>query len=218
VYNEAGGVANHFHVRELDRDELAALLDPIFPQQAWHAQRVAAHSLLWSEQERNGAVTFDVLAHDTLERREEPAPAMYFVVVAAAADAVLPRLPALSVFDDGALGLWRDYARALLRERRLAWDELDARKVAEDRLRELVGAVNALASEREKTTALERALAATRVEQARATAAAAEAHAALVQERAAHGETRARLAYRESAAGWARWPLGAARRRLRGAG
>jgi SAM-dependent methyltransferase len=218
VYNESGGVANHFHVRELDRAELAALLDPLFPQQAWHAQRVGAHSLLWSQEARAGEVTYDTLARDVLEHRAEPAPPMYFVVVAGAADARLPRLPALSVFDDGELGLWRDYARALLRERQLAWDELEARKVAEDRLHELVGAVNALASEREKTIALERALAATREEHARSTAALASLQAALAQERAAHGDTRARLAYRESVAGWARWPLGAARRRLRGAG
>jgi SAM-dependent methyltransferase len=218
VYNESGGIANHFHVRELDRAELAALLDPLFPQQAWHAQRVAAHSLLWSQQEHDGEVAYDTLARAVPERRQEPAAPMYFVVVAGARDAVLPRLPALSVFDDGELGLWRDYARALGRERQLAWDELDARKIAEDRLRELVGVVNALASEREKTTVLERALAATREEQARATAAVSATQAALAQERAAHGDTRARLAYRESAAGWARWPLAIARRRLRGAG
>ena len=218
VYNEMGGVANHFHVKELDRDELAALIDPVFPQQAWYAQRVAAHSLLWSEAVDSGDIAYDTLAHDVVERRREPAPPMYFVVVAGAADAVLPELPALSLFDDGELGLWRDYARALLRERQLAWDEVDARKVAEDRLGELVETVNALASEREKSAALERALAATRDECTRASTAASASEAALAQERAAHAETRVRLAYRESAAGWARWPLGVARRRLRGAG
>jgi SAM-dependent methyltransferase len=217
VYNETGGVANHFNVKELDRDELKALLDPLFPQQRWHAQRVAAHSLLWSQDGRAGEVAYDTIAKDAAQRREEPAAPMYFVVVAGAADASLPRLPALSVFDDGALGLWRDYARALERERQLAWDELDARTVAEERLAELVDAVNALSSEREKTLALEKALAATREEQVRATAAAAQLQAGLAHEHAAHAETRARLAYRESVAGWARWPLGAARRRLRGA-
>jgi hypothetical protein len=74
---------------------------------------------------------------------------MYFVVACAAAGTSLPMLPALSLFDDGALSLWRDYARALTRERQLAWDELDARAIAEARLAELIAAVNALASERD---------------------------------------------------------------------
>ncbi len=67
-----------------------------------------------------------------------PPPPMYFVVVCAADGVTLPALPALSLFDDGELSLWRDYARALVRERTLAWDELDARRIAEDRLMELV--------------------------------------------------------------------------------
>ena len=44
VYNEAGEIENHFHVGELDRAELKALLDPAFPEQAWYGQRVLAQS------------------------------------------------------------------------------------------------------------------------------------------------------------------------------
>lgn len=210
VYNEAGGVANHFHVKELDRDELAALLGPLFPQQSWHGQRVAAHSLLWSAQSNAGEVAYDMLANDAVQRRSAPADPMYFIVIAGARDAVLPTLPALSVFDDGSLGLWRDYARAVLRERQLAWDELDARTIAEDRLADVVTAVDALSSERDKAAALAVVNEEQRSEMA-------ELRAALAQERAAHAETHARLAYRETPAGWVRWPLGVARRRLRGA-
>ena len=72
---------------------------------------------------------------------------MYYVVVCGGERAMLPALPALSLFDSE-LSLWRDYARALGRERELAWDELRARKIAEDRLAELVPAINALASAR----------------------------------------------------------------------
>jgi SAM-dependent methyltransferase len=203
VYNEAGGEANHFHVRELDRAELRDLLAPLFPQQAWHAQRICAQSLLWAEGATQGAIEY---------RRPQgagaaPAPPMYFVVIAGAAEAVLPALPALSAFDDGTLALWRDHARARMRERQLAWDELEARKVAEDRLAELVQAVNALASARERCAALEARIAALEAELAQGAQ-------ALAHERGDHAVTRARLAYRESPAGWARWPLGAARRRL----
>jgi len=220
VYNEAGGEPNHFHVKELDRAELAALLDPVFPQQAWHAQRVAAHSLFWSQARREGDVAFDVIVDDAAQRRAEPAAPMYFLVVCGAADAVLPTLPVVSIFDDGELTLWRDYARTLMRERHLAWDEIDARKVAEDRLAELVTEVNAHASERQKTAALRE-----RVGQLETELTAAQQHAIRLQaqleddiarERASHADTRARLAYRESPAGWARWPLAIARRRLTG--
>jgi SAM-dependent methyltransferase len=51
VYNEGGAIENHFHVKELDRAELKALLDPGFPQQAWYAQSVLAQSALWAQGE-----------------------------------------------------------------------------------------------------------------------------------------------------------------------
>ena len=218
VYNEAGGEPNHFHVKELDRAELQALLALLFPQQAWHAQRVTAHSLLWAEGRHEGDVAFDALVDDAAQRRTEPAAPMYFLVVCGAADAVLPRLPAVSIFDDGALSLWRDYARALGRERQLAWDELDARKIAEDRLAHLVAEVNAHASERQKTGALRERVAQLESAVAQAQADNARVQGELARECAGHAETRARLAYRETPAGWARWPLARARRRLTGTG
>ena len=239
VYNEGGGIENHFHVRELDRAELAALLAPQFPRQVWYAQRVLAQSALWAEGAAAGPVTFDGIAGDAPAPRAAPAPPMYFVVVCAAEGVPVPALPALSLFDDGALSLWRDYARALARERELAWDEVNARTVAEDRLAELVVTVNALASAREagrvqaeRIASLEAALASTqsaaqaavtRLEAALAEretalehvqgehARAADAHA---REVAAHAETRARLAYRETPRGWLRYPFVVVRDRL----
>jgi len=207
VYNEAGEVENHFHVKELDRGELKALLDPAFPQQAWHAQRVIAQSALWAESESRQDTQFLTLPGNGTEAARRPAPPMYFVVVCAAASVALPPLPALSLFDDGALALWRDYARALLRERQLGWDEQDARAIAEVRLADLVTAVNALASERDagiartqRITALETALEAER--------------AALAREVTAHAATRDRLLYRESARGWLRLPFALLKRRV----
>lgn len=228
VYNEAGGEANHFHVRELDRDEFAALLAPQFPQQAWYAQRVVAQSALWAEGGVAGAPACLALADEAPVVAAAPAAPMYFVVIAAAPGVALPALPALSLFDDGALSLWRDYARAITRERTLAWDELAARKIAEERLAELVPALNALSSAREANAVLtgrvgelEAGLTQAR-EQAQAlatalataTTARAEADAALQRERAEHVDTRKRLAYRESVRGWLRYPLAAVRQRL----
>ena len=237
VYSEGGVGENHYHVRELDRDELAALLAPAFPRQAWYAQRVIAQSALWSEAPSAAPVACLALPGERPATVPAPAAPMYFVVVCGGDAATLPALPALSLFDDGALSLWRDYVRALVRAGELEWAERDARKVADERESRLVAAVNALASAREavrvqgeRIASLESALAATqgtaqaaiaRLEGAlvareaaladaqAAAAAAADAHA---REAAAHGETQARLAYRESARGWLRYPLFAARR------
>jgi hypothetical protein len=214
VYNEAGAIENHFHVGELDRAELKALLDPAFPQQAWHAQRVIAQSALWVEDGSQQGTQYLALDVDQARVARVPAPPMYFVVVCAAAGVSLPSLPALSLFDDGALALWRDYARALSRERQLAWDELDARAIAEDRLTELVTAVNALAGERDAGMAKSRRIGALETALAEADAARERATDARTREVVEHAQTRARLAYRETMRGWARLPFAALKRRL----
>jgi hypothetical protein len=145
---------------------------------------------------------------------------MYFLVLAAATGVAVPSLPALSLFDDGGQALWHDYARALVRERERAWDEIDARRIAEDRRAELVVAVNALASEREASAVRAQRFATLEAEDAQAQSALAahmqsQAGAAdeLARERSMHSDTRQRLAYRESLRGWLRYPLAAARRR-----
>lgn len=221
VYNEAGGIENHYHVRELDRAELAALLAPGFPRQAWYAQRIVAQSALWAEGAQDTNAVCMALVDGRSELTPAPAPPMYFVVVCAADGVALPALPALSLFDDGALSLTREHVRALTRERQLAWDELDARQVGEDRLAELVTAVNSLASEREagsvksqRIEALEAELVQTQRELRDAIEREAVARALAVEASAALDESRARLAYRESAQGWLRFPFAAVRQRI----
>jgi len=209
VYSQESGYTNEFHVRELNRGELAAMLDASFPQQAWYAQRVLAHSVMWREQSPVAApVELVALNEDRVDVLAAPASAMYFIVVCAAKSASLPHLPALSLFDDGAQSLYRDYQRVLLAESRLYWDELDARRIAEARLSELIYAVNDLAGSR----AREQALAARvgPIEEALQ-----RAESGLRQARAELEAARARLAYRESLIGWARWPLSRARRLAR---
>jgi 2-polyprenyl-3-methyl-5-hydroxy-6-metoxy-1,4-benzoquinol methylase len=206
VYSQDSTYTNEFHVRELNRDELAAMLDACFPQQAWYGQRVLAHSVMWLEQGTVAAsVELLALNEDRVDALAAPAPAMYFIVTCAAKSASLPHLPTLSLFDDGAQSLYRDYQRALLAESRLYWDELDARRISEARLSELIGAVNDLAGSR----AREQALAARvgPIEEALQ-----RAETGLRQARAELETARARLAYRETLIGWARWPLSRARR------
>ncbi len=218
VYNEGGGAANDYHVRELDRAELAALLAPGFPRQAWYGQRVVAQSALWAEGGPAAPAACVTLAADRPASGPAAAPPMYFVVVCGAEGSALPALPALSLFDDGALSLWRDHVRMLEHEA----DVADARKIAAERLAELIAAVNELASAREannvraqRIAALEDALATTQRNAQAALdsgeVALREAQAALQREGQAHQRTRARLAYRESVVGWLRFPFAAAR-------
>lgn len=202
IYSEETGYVNEFHVRELARDELAAMLLPHFPQQAWYGQRVLAHSLLWKE-DGSATPTAELveLVDDQVRRQKVPAPPMYFLVACGANDVLLPRLADLSLFDDGAQSLYLDYQRALLAEKRLHWDELDARKVAETRLAELVATTDELAHVRRHVQALEAEL--------------AQAHAiALARVESELEATRRRLAFRESWKGWLRWPLAHARQRF----
>ena len=219
VYSGESGAENHFHVRELDRNELRAMLDVHFPRQHWYGQRALAHSVLWSYGAVAGAsrpAEWMALIDDRVEAPDVPAPAMYFVVVCGAEDVTLPELPSLSMFDDGALSLYRDYERALLAEKRLFWDELDARKVAEARQEALVAAVNDLASVRQREEAIAARVASLETELERSHASFGEVSQSLSQTSAVLHQTRATLAYRESWRGWMRWPLGRVRRALAG--
>ena len=199
VYSHDADASNHFHVRELDREELGGALAKHFPQQLWHGQRVLAHSLLWAETVSNERTAqWVALADDRVEALDAPAPPMYFVVICGAEEAALPRLPALSVFDDGVQSLYRDYQRALLEEKRLYWEEVDARRIAAQRLQETVTAVNDLASARQRVQGLDARIASLQGELSRVAA--------------DLSMTASRLSYRESWRGWARWPLARLRR------
>jgi hypothetical protein len=150
VYNEDAAVRNEFHVRELDRDELRRCSTRCSRSRRG-SRSASPRTRVWREGAAQGDVRYDVARRRRAAVAGAPAPPMYFVVVCAARASRCRRCPRLSLFDDGALSLWRDYATVALRARQLAWDELDARRVAEDRLAELVTAVNGLSSERQKT-------------------------------------------------------------------
>jgi SAM-dependent methyltransferase len=98
-YSDARNHVNPFHIHELDRNELARLVDPHFPAQRWHRQRRYLGSALWSEQ-NNGH--YEATVGDATTAFAAPLPAaMYFVVVAARDAAALPAtFPALSLFTD----------------------------------------------------------------------------------------------------------------------
>lgn len=98
-YSDARNYVNPFHRHELDRDELARLLEPRFPAQRWHRQRRFFGSALWSE---HSGVEYEALIGDaTHVTPAAPPEAMYFVVFAARTGAALPpSFPSLSLFTD----------------------------------------------------------------------------------------------------------------------
>lgn len=111
-YTDKRGVTNEFHVRELYRDELAALLAPRFPHTAWYGQRPGFYSVVWPEQGEARGEIFEVAE----AAADAPAPGharpLYFIVVGSAAkDAVAGITPLVSVLADRDEWIYRDYVR-----------------------------------------------------------------------------------------------------------
>ena len=98
-YSDARDYRNPFHLHELYRDELEALLEPRFPARLWFHQSPLFASSLWSE-ERAGE--FEAWMGDgTTVEPAPPADGLYYVVVAARLTAALPKyVPGLSLFTD----------------------------------------------------------------------------------------------------------------------
>ena len=117
-YSDARQYRNPFHRRELDRDELARMLDGAFPARRWYRQRRYFGSALWAED--GATASFESFAADAAGATQSPLPAaLYFVVVAARSAADLPQhSPALSLLSDRDDREWRrleDQAREVLR-------------------------------------------------------------------------------------------------------
>ena len=123
-YTDKRGVTNEFHIRELYRDELAALLAPRFAHLAWYGQRPGFFSVVWPEQGDARGEIFEVTEGAAGTPMPGHARALYFIVVAsAAADAIAGITPRLSVQADRDEWVYRNYENvtrayvALQRER-----------------------------------------------------------------------------------------------------
>lgn len=203
AYAALGPARNEFHVRELTRDELAELLGPLFPQQRWYGQAIVARSAVWRDGAPHEAV--ELIALDDagqLDLRGDAGAPVYFLVLAAAKDVPLPDLPSFSLFGDPKGALLAQYREAQHTAARLHWDERDARKIADERQANLVGAVHALADERAASASLRSEIAAlkSRLASAQADLDARQTH----------------IARREGFRRWWRWPVEKWRARRRG--
>ena len=107
TYSDAAGFRNEYHVRELYRDELVALLSRHFPHVRLYGQRLLFQSAMWSLDDASGptqAATAD--ADGNVETALAYAP-MYYV--AACSRRPLPPLPATAWFGDRDESVYRHY-------------------------------------------------------------------------------------------------------------
>lgn len=127
-YSQARDYRNPFHLHEPSREALAALLREAFAATRWYRQRRFFGSALFCEDDQ--AQRFDLWSEEggRVERGLRPA-AMYFVVIAARDDAVLPA-------PDTALSLFADRGESELRK-------IDERAAEVLRLDALLGERNA---------------------------------------------------------------------------
>ena len=114
-YSDARAFSNEFHVKELYRDELAALVKRRFAAAAWYGQRPSFFSLIAPEQAKAAqAHLVEVSESNPSEPRTDAASPLYFIVVASASAAALEALPAtVSVLADRGDWVRRDYEKVM---------------------------------------------------------------------------------------------------------
>src|SRR4029453_484948 len=84
-YSDKRDHVNEFHVRELYRDELAALMKKHFPHAAWYGQRPGFFSVVWPEQRPAGAEIFELSETAADPPSAGPPGPPYFLFLAARA-------------------------------------------------------------------------------------------------------------------------------------
>ncbi len=107
-YSDATGFRNEFHVRELYRDELIALLGAHFPSVRLFGQKLLFQSVIWDEHQvgRGAALTATATAQGV-----KPGLAydpLYFIAVCAKRPVELD-LPQLALFGDSEESVYRHY-------------------------------------------------------------------------------------------------------------
>ncbi|MCH8057196.1 MAG: methyltransferase domain-containing protein [Proteobacteria bacterium] len=110
IYTDRHHTENEFHVRELYRDELDALLDEQFPARRLLRQKLVFQSAIWSE-EPTPHVAFHQSKNGRISAIESPGhEAMYYIAICAASEACLPELRRdLWLFDDAEESVYAHY-------------------------------------------------------------------------------------------------------------
>ncbi len=108
TYSDLAGFRNEFHVRELYREELLALLKPHFRSVRLFGQKLLFQSVLWTEDSAPGSVLAQTAtAEGAVSSGFDVAP-MYFVAVCS--NQLLPdALPSVSMFSDREESVYSHY-------------------------------------------------------------------------------------------------------------
>ncbi|HST02844.1 MAG TPA: class I SAM-dependent methyltransferase [Usitatibacter sp.] len=114
-YSDKRGFTNEFHVRELYRDELSALLQARLPLTTWFAQRPSFFSVIAPEQPAGAhAQLVEVREGQPASARETLSDPLYFIVAASRSrEALEAVVPALSVLADRDEWVHRDYVKVM---------------------------------------------------------------------------------------------------------
>jgi len=136
TYSDETGYDNPFHVRELYRDELEALISATFPALRLYAQKLLFVSGLWDLEQGEGRQFLTDGAGEVARGQVPDYAPLYFIAVAAADASSLPDAPGLSLYADRDESVYRHYneevakhirAGQLLAEREAEIERLRAR-------------------------------------------------------------------------------------------
>jgi len=143
IYSDLLQNRNEFHVRELYRGELEALLQAHFPAYRLFGQKLMFQSAIWSLEENPG-VSFVQESDGAVSAGHAPAhEPVYFIALCAATNDFLPRVEnGLSLFDDADESVYGHYYHEI-RKNMAAGELLAAR---EREITELRSALEAAAS------------------------------------------------------------------------
>jgi len=110
VYTDQLETANEFHVRELYRDELEALLGTNFPAYRLWGQKLMFQSAIWSLENRPGVSCHQENGGQLTEFPSPNHDPVYFIAVCGADEACLPNIThGLNLFDDASESVYEHY-------------------------------------------------------------------------------------------------------------
>jgi SAM-dependent methyltransferase len=113
-YTDRRGFVNEFHVKELYREELAALVGRHFPAMSWYGQKATFYSLIAPEAPGATVRITEVDEQDPSHAGERLSNPMYFIVAAARDAAALSAVPpATGILADRGDWVYRDYEKVM---------------------------------------------------------------------------------------------------------
>jgi SAM-dependent methyltransferase len=113
-YSDRRGFTNEFHVKELYREELAALVESRFPATAWFGQKPTFFSVIAPEATPASGALVEVDEADPGKAARVMANPLYFLVAASRDAAALAAMPStLHVLSDRGEWVHRDYEKVM---------------------------------------------------------------------------------------------------------